>query len=152
AAAQNYSAILYRLGRMNEAELLLHDTFDRRVRLFTLDDPATLECGQSLTILFSELGRHAEAAALVKQVADARKRVLGENSPDTIATLRMLASELAQTGQGDQALQLLRQIIQVQSDNQSDPLAALDVKMTYARVLGSQNHLAESADAFREVY
>ncbi|MGC5000046.1 tetratricopeptide repeat protein [Streptomyces sp. DT195] len=145
---------LFRLGRYEEAEPLLHRVRSTQSRLFGADDPDTLDTGQGLQLVLGNNGKREEAVVLLRSVVAARQAVLGPWHPATlrsrVSLLAMLtAGEIATEAEADETFLSLPQTCT--SHLGPDHAVTLSARHNHARAQFVLGHYQVADDEIRQV-
>ena len=88
--------MLNELGRVDEAEKLMRQTYESSRQVLGPEHPTTLFAMGTLGSVLTKLGRLDDAEKLLRPLLDTRRRMLGPNHPDTVriaASLDALAKQ-----------------------------------------------------------
>jgi tetratricopeptide (TPR) repeat protein len=100
-------------ARYKDAEGLLQQALDIRVRLQGPDHTATIDTKLTLAVTFFNQSKHEEAEVLIRDVVDWRKRVLGTQHEDTIDAMIHLGNVMQSQGKLSEAELWYSQALQV---------------------------------------
>jgi eukaryotic-like serine/threonine-protein kinase len=156
---QTLGSIYQQLGKLDQADPLLHSALEQRKQLF---GPDSIEAAESMTALGqlrSDQAKYEEAEQLVRQGLAIDKRRLPATHPAVGKATAALGEILEARGSYDQAIQVLDEAVRVQSAPGGSP-ADLAVSLTdmanshfYAGHLDISNSLNQRALAMdRQLY
>ena len=74
--------MLYRRGRYRDAETLLRQVLDIRMRRYGAKNDDTLVTMSYLGVVLSQEGHNTEAESLEREVLDTRRRTLGDSNTE----------------------------------------------------------------------
>jgi eukaryotic-like serine/threonine-protein kinase len=124
----NVSNMLWRQGRMQEAEENLQKTLEAKRRLLGEEDPSTLGAINNLATIQMIQGRYREAEAMYVKALETRRRIQGEEHPGTLGAANNLANLYARQDRMDEAEELyvftLKGRRKVQGENHPDTIGA----------------------------
>ncbi|WP_405743851.1 tetratricopeptide repeat protein [Streptomyces sp. NBC_01525] len=86
---------LFRLGKYDEAEMLLREARSSQEQLFGACDPDTLDSGHGLQMVLGNLGKREEALSLLRTVIAGRRSALGDAHPLTLRSQSSLLTMLS---------------------------------------------------------
>lgn len=111
-AQQGYGATLINIDAYADAEKVLHEVVQQRLKVSGAEHTETLFARNDLALAIAHQGRIEEAEKLLKDVWETRSRVFGPDNPDTLQTLANYAGMLSAKGDFVQAETLYRQACQ----------------------------------------
>ena len=106
------AAIYHAQGRLEEAEKLLVQVMETRLRVLKEEHRDTLESMNNLAVLYRLQGRLEDAEKLQVQVMETQLRVLKEEHPDTLKSMNNLAVLYSTQGRLEEAEKLELQVIE----------------------------------------
>jgi len=106
------AGIVWKQGRVAEAEALFRDTLERRRRVLGPDHPTTLTNQGNLSTLLLEQKKLAEAEPLIRATLDSRIRKLGEDHAATLMAQNELAALASAQGDFQEAESLHRKTLE----------------------------------------
>jgi eukaryotic-like serine/threonine-protein kinase len=104
-----------KLGKLDQAESLMHSALDERKSLFGDDSRQVAESLVALGLLRADQAKLDDAERLVRQGLDMSKRHLPPNHPDVAKATAALGKVLEDRGTYDQAIQVLDEAVRLQS-------------------------------------
>ena len=115
------------------------------------EDAHTLDCMNTLAVLYKYQSRYEEAESLYVKTLEGRRRVLGREHVDTLETMDNLATLLTAQGRLDEAEPLYRE---VQATHQrilgADHLQTLFTTTNLANLLYAKGELVEAESLLRQ--
>lgn len=98
-------------GNLPEAEKLLREVLDARVRLYGDENPRTLYSLNGVAAVLARQGKLAESAELFERALAVRRKVLGSLHPATLTLMSNLGANYVQLKRLDLAEPMLREAI-----------------------------------------
>ena len=140
-------------GDLDEAETLMHRTYEIRRRLLGPDDNDTLTALNDRGIIRSRLGRLDEAEADLAEVVARREALLGRRHPHTMIAMNNLALVNRRMGRLDEAEVMYRELLDVRRRvSGEDHSTTLTLELNLGILLQSQGRLDEAEPFVLRVY
>ncbi|MEM1422369.1 MAG: serine/threonine-protein kinase [Planctomycetota bacterium] len=147
----NYGSALGAMGRYEEAEAVLSEVIDERVRIFGASHPQTVGARSMLASYVQQLGRNEEAAEQFRAILDARTEILGADHHSTHTARGNLAVPLIALGELEEAERLNREALEgLRSALPEGHAKILILMSTRAYLLEDMGRDAEAEALYRE--
>ena len=151
AAMEGMGHVLFKEGRLPEAERLLTENVRVRKRVLGEKHPDTLRSASTLAFALLMQHKVPEALELHETTLAARREVLGAEHEDTLDSLEGVALIVFQQGKLLEAERLNRELLELrQRVLGSEHPNTLDAMGDLARVLRDQGELAQAEKLYRE--
>lgn len=122
---ETLGSIYQKLGKLDRADTLLQQAFDRRRQLFGPNSSEAAESLVSLGQLRSDQAQYEEAEKLIRQGLDIERHSLPSGDAATLSAETALGAVLASRGNYDQAIRILDEAVRVQSGGGTQATAGL---------------------------
>jgi len=144
----NLGGIYQKLGKYDQAEVLLRSALAERKSLFGADSTEVAESLVALGQLRSEQGHMEEAEQLVRQALEMDRRHLPPEHPSIAKALLALGKILGQRASYDQAIQTLNEAVRIES---APSVAPTDLASSLSDLAAAQ-YSAGHYDAAKSLY
>jgi tetratricopeptide (TPR) repeat protein len=115
----NLSIVLFKEGRLGEAEKLQRGALETEIRIQGAEHPGSLEMQTDLAQTLNAEGHYSAAEKLARATYEAELRIHGPQHPHTLNALRELGKSLAYTHRYSEASKLFRDAIEKQDYSES---------------------------------
>ena len=115
----NLSIVLFKEGRLSEAEKLQREALATEIRVQGAEHPGSLEMQTDLAQTLNAEGHYAAAEKLARTTFEAELRMNGPQHPHTLDALRELGKSLAHSHRYAEASKLFRDAIEKQDDSKA---------------------------------
>ena len=107
----NFALVLRENGDLKDAEQLIVQVMDMRIKILGAEHLSTLTCMEYLAGMYQSQGKLDDAEKLEVQVMDIRKKLLGAEHPDTLLCMAILAYIYWNQGRWNEAEKLEVQVV-----------------------------------------
>jgi tetratricopeptide (TPR) repeat protein len=104
--------LLYRQGKLAEAEPYYRDALEKRRRVLGEEHPNTLDSISNMGVLLGSQGKLAEAEPYCRDALEKRRRVLGEDHWETLISINTMGALLQDQVKLAEAEPYLREVLQ----------------------------------------
>jgi serine/threonine protein kinase len=115
-AAYQLAVNLWRQSRLDEADEVLHEVYERQRIVEGPNHPDTLDTQNLLGLLYWKQGDEERAFEVARDNLAARRIALGDRDPDTLDAMNNLANRYHTRGRLDEAEPLYRDAIRISSE------------------------------------
>ena len=112
---QTLGSVYEKLGKLEQADSLLHSALDRHKQMYGADHPDIAEDLVAIGLLRSDQAHLEEAERMVREGLAMSKRTLPANHPAVARATAALGMVLENRGQYDQAIHVLEEAVTLQS-------------------------------------
>jgi serine/threonine-protein kinase len=147
----NLGAIYQKLGKLDQADILLQSALDERKSVFGAESPEAAESLTALGLLRSDQAHLDQAEQLTSQGLEIDRRHFPPNHPAVAKALLAYGKVLAQRGKYEQAIQVLNEAVRIESAPGVTAADLADSLSTLADAHYSAGHYPVADGLYRRV-
>ncbi len=135
---QTLGEIYQKLGKLDQADSLMHSALEERKSIFGADSREVAESLVALGLLRADQAKLDDAERLVREGLAMSKRHLPANHPDVAKGTAALGKVLEDRGEYDQAIQVLNEAVRLQSSGAADATVTPELASSLSELANTQ--------------